>query len=177
MVLCNCSCGNQIIASIYHIKRGATRSCRCLANEMTIKRQTKHGFAPLAGKRRSAYHIWRGMKNRCYNPKFKFYSYYGGRGITICARWRNSFVNFLKDMGEPRPGMSIERKDNNGNYCPSNCVWIPRRDQAKNMRSNWKIMISGEIVCASEAGRILKKSKNHIKKLLSGKDKSEVIHL
>jgi hypothetical protein len=64
------------------------------------------------------YRTWQGIKNRCYNPKVKAYQYYGGRGITVCERWLHSFENFLADMGEPPPGLSIDRIDNDKGYSP-----------------------------------------------------------
>ena len=83
------------------------------------------------------------MKGRCRNPNDKSYKNYGGRGITVCNRW-NDFANFLEDMGERPEGMSLERKDNNGNYEPSNCKWATRSDQQNNRRSNRLFTINGK---------------------------------
>lgn len=88
---------------------------------------------------RDEYHIWCAMKYRCLNPKHKAYHCYGGRGITICDRWLGvgGFANFVADMGRrPTDDHSIERVDVNGNYEPSNCIWIPRKDQMSNYRGN-----------------------------------------
>src|SRR5690348_17067321 len=85
------------------------------------------------------YRAWRRMRNRCGNPKEK---YYAGRGISICARW-NDFGNFLADMGECAEGMTLDRIDTNGNYEPSNCRWATMKQQARNRRSNNRLTFNG----------------------------------
>jgi hypothetical protein len=91
-----------------------------------------HGHS-LNGERTSAYHRWRGMRERCNYPKNKKYKYYGGRGITVCERWAR-FENFLEDMGEPPLGMTLDRKDNDGNYEPGNCRWATKGEQESNKK-------------------------------------------
>lgn len=92
--------------------------------------------------------VYQGMIGRCYRPKCSHYEMYGGRGIAVCERWRNSVENFLSDM-EPsyRIGLTIERKDNDGDYSPDNCEWIPLKDQFRNRRSNLVFTYKGESKC------------------------------
>jgi len=98
--------------------------------------------------------IWTGMLNRCQNPNGPAYEYYGGRGIKVCERWHD-FENFLGDMGEAPPGLSIDRKDNNGNYCKENCRWATKLEQAGNMRSNRLVTYKGETRTIREWSRHL----------------------
>lgn len=92
-----------------------------------------HGHA-LAERNSGTYRSWIGMKVRCYNPRWVGFHHYGGRGITVCDRWRNSFENFLEDMGERPEGKTVDRIDVDGNYEPSNCRWATQSEQLRNRR-------------------------------------------
>jgi hypothetical protein len=91
------------------------------------------------------YGSWSRMKARCNNPKDHKYHTHGGRGITVCERWQNSFENFFADMGpKPARGYSVERVGNDGNYCPENCIWATPKIQGKNTRQNTRVTIDGK---------------------------------
>ena len=126
--LCECDCGRQTIVSVSSLLNGNTRSCGHLNGGNNLV----HGCRR-TGSSTPEYRTWRAMRERCRNPNNKHFKNYGGRGIKVCKRW-DDFRNFLADMG-PRPETySIERIDNDGNYKPSNCKWIPLLDQSKNRR-------------------------------------------
>jgi hypothetical protein len=94
------------------------------------------------GARSRVYNIWLGVVQRCTNPNRDTFSYYGGRGITICDRWKD-FNNFYEDMGDPPEGHTLERKDNNVGYAKDNCVWATKEQQSNNTRRNRYIEVDG----------------------------------
>jgi hypothetical protein len=99
------------------------------------------------------YSPWANMNTRCNNPLATGYENYGGRGITVCARWlgRGGFKNFLEDMGRrPTPSHSVERLDVNGNYEPGNCTWATPRQQSRNSRRNVYIEFKGKRQCLTD---------------------------
>ena len=93
-------------------------------------RYERHGYT--TGGTAKIYRRWYEMIQRCHNPKHPDYSYYGGRGITVCARWRKSLTAFVADMGLPKEGMTLDRTNNNKGYSKYNCRWATRAEQSKN---------------------------------------------
>lgn len=133
-----CDCGKSKIVRYDSILSGDTNSCGCLQGRPVacgIKFPVdSSGDHPLNG-------VWSDMKRRCNNPKRKDYHLYGGRGIKVCDEWNiknyKGFINFLSDMeADYEEGLELERKDTNGNYCKSNCIWVDRKTQTNNLRTN-----------------------------------------
>ena len=129
---CACDCGTVKFISIYCLARGTTQSCGCLHADRTSEESITHGLS-----KTRIYRIWSSMIVRCENPKAINYPRYGGRGIRVCERW-HKFANFLEDMGIPSDDLSIDRIDNDGNYCKENCEWASASQQNKNRRPRKK---------------------------------------
>jgi len=139
-----CECGTEKTVKSFDLTRGFTRSCGCLRTASI----TVHGHGKRA-QRTSTYRTWQGMIQRCTNPKANGFERYGGRGISVCQRWKNSFVNFLSDMGERPHDKTLDRHpDGNGNYEPGNCRWATIEQQNKDKRCKRPIEHDGKSMSA-----------------------------
>lgn len=145
--LCLCDCGMSKNILGRHLKSGATQSCGCLQKQRVAERLTKHGKSP-GHHSFKIYRVWTSMLQRCTNPNNGGYNDYGGRGISVCYRWL-MFENFFSDMGEVPSGCQLDRTDNNGDYCPENCGWSTRRQQARNRRTTRLLTYGGRTQCLS----------------------------
>lgn len=137
--VCICDCGNEKIIIGKNLVKGNTKSCGCLARELKIKKFKTHGMS-----RTPTHRTWESMKHRCYNENYYLFKHYGGRGIKVCDRWKNSFENFLEDMGSRPKNKTIDRIDVNGNYEPGNCRWATPKEQGRNTRFNKRYVFNGK---------------------------------
>lgn len=152
---CKCDCGNFINVLAYNLTKKQTRSCGCYNKEKAKERMTKHGLS-----RHPLFSIWKAIKRRCYDTKSTSYKNYGGRGITVCDEWKNSYINFYnwamsngyknEKLKSGKNKWTIDRINNNGNYEPSNCRWTTDLVQSQNTRIVRKFNVFGEILTIEE---------------------------
>lgn len=139
VVTAQCDCGEMWHGGITQLRSGNTKSCGCLNLDVLQKRSTTHGMS-----RTVEYKTWKAIKHRCYNAADEDFHLYQGKGITVCDRWLESFENFYADMGDrPSSKHSIERKDSDKGYEPSNCYWATATEQARNTSRNVLIEYQG----------------------------------
>lgn len=167
--VCKCTCGTEKKISGVHLRSGDTRSCGCFNRDQ----KTSHGAS-----RTRLYQIWINMRRRCTDEREKDYPRYGGRGITICKEWMESFEHF-RDWAISNgynDDLTLERNDNNGPYGPNNCRWATYEEQANNRRNNVWIACRGENHTLAEWERILKLRRSTLSELRSdGNDVREFI--
>lgn len=150
--MCQCNCGNICTVLGDNLKYGRTLSCGCYKKEHLSSLKSTHGQTDSR-----LYGVWQSMKARCYNAHSTHYDRYGGRGISLCDEWKNSFQTFSDwaTQNGYRDGLSIERIDNDGDYTPDNCRWATMKEQANNRESNVRIAYRGEEHTATEWAAIV----------------------
>lgn len=132
-----CDCGIEREFDYYKILSGWTKSCGCFKQIVWQKKVTTHG---LHGANKRLYGVWNTMKQRCFNKNKDHYDRYGGRGITICNEWRDSFKAFYEWCMENgyEKGLTLDRENNDGNYCPENCRWVTHLVNIRNRSKSTK---------------------------------------
>lgn len=140
MWLCRCDCGTEKAVRAYGLRSGKTRSCGCYNREKIVQSTKTHGLS-----HQPIHTAWRNMNRRTSEPTYPGYHLYGGRGISVCAEWRESFEAFVRDMGPSHSdGLTLDRIDVNGNYEPTNCRWATPLEQGRNKRNNRLLTFRGE---------------------------------
>ena len=138
---CLCDCGKTKLIAAATLKNGESGSCGCGREKHRMTGSREHD-------------AWRNMRRRCLTKTHPEFPNYGGRGILICARW-NDFASFYADMGPAPAGLSLERIDVNGHYCPENCKWGTTAEQTRNKRVNHSITANGKTMCLADWAREL----------------------
>lgn len=151
MFLCKCSCGKEVVRQIDNLLSKAVSSCGCYKSEMLSKRNFSHGFCET-----DLYRVWSCMKARCNNPTDRKYKNYGARGIKVCDKWEEDFLNFYNDMIPTyKKGLSLDRKNNDGDYEKDNCRWATAIEQARNKTTNRIFKIFDISMCKSQIIEVL----------------------
>jgi hypothetical protein len=161
--LCLCDCGKIKSIRALLLVTNKTVSCGCYRKKVCKKMFSNHGMS-----NSSEYSVWQAMKRRCYDKNNKYYDRYGGRGVTVCDRWVNSFENFYSDMGKRPKNYSIDRIDVNGNYSPENCKWSDSIEQANNKSTNSKYLYGEENLTISQWARKAQISPMALRQRLNG---------
>lgn len=151
---CRCACGKELVVLKSNLTCGKTLSCGCYNREQnSLNHQLGKDLD-----RTCLYNKWINMKRRCYNPTTDGYKDYGGRGITVCDDWINDFDNFFQWSMKNgyKKGLTIDRIDVNGNYCPKNCRFVTQKQQANNKTNNRYITCDNKTLTLSQWANILK---------------------
>ena len=142
---CICDCGKSKIVRASDLYNNKTKSCGCLRKEVVTIKNSIHKHIKHGNIKTSLYYIWQGIKQRCLNENCNSFKYYGGRKIVVCEEWINNFTNFQDWALQNgyKAGLTIDRIDNNGNYEPNNCQWIPLADNCIKHRKTVFITVNG----------------------------------
>lgn len=168
---CMCDCGNTKTTSRGELRSGSCMSCGCLRKDMLSEMRFKHGES-----KSKEYCTWSHVRQKCSNPNNPKFYRYGARGIKVCERWdtaEGGYKNFLADMGKaPSPEYTIERVDNDGNYCPENCIWATRNVQAMNTHRSLKFEWKGKLMTLPQIAHAEGKRPKHVYQLVKKYKKS-----
>ncbi len=157
---CQCDCGTVRIVSKSNLKCGESKSCGCYRDDTAAMRNKTHDKSGTI-----EYSTWQGIKTRCLNENSKDYKRYGGRGITICEEWENSFETFYSDMGNKPNGMQIDRINNDGNYESKNCRWVTPKENSCNRSVSMTWFVNGlSFASANNAGEYFNVSDTEIRR-------------
>lgn len=142
-----CECGTEKIRLIKKVNSLKYTSCGCEFKTALSEMRKTHGMSG-----HPAFHVWDSMVDRCTLPTHQAWHNYGARGVTVCQRWVESFENFWEDMGNDyQYGLSLDRKNVNGNYEKDNCRWITMKEQSRNKRNNILIQTEWGLITVAEA--------------------------
>ena len=173
--VCRCDCGNEVEVPRKRLIEGSTKSCGCYRREFSREQHTTHGQSRDGNAHTRLFRIWTGMKDRCNNPKSKYYDKYGGRGITICREWElySAFHRWASEHGYTDQ-LTIDRIDNDKGYSPDNCRWATYSEQENNRRNNVKYEVNGTVYTLAQLARKenttrAKAHKKHKEELINGK--------
>lgn len=148
---CRCDCGNEKVVDSYNLRKGLVKSCGCCAKGFPS--HITHGL-----KNTKTYHTWTKIKGRCFDVNNNRYEYYGRRGITVCAAWKDDFQAFYDYVSKldhfNEQGYSLDRIDNNGNYEPNNLRWADQKAQCRNRRNNVIVEYNGEQMTLPQAAAL-----------------------
>lgn len=152
-----CSCGKRKVFDFWSVAKGSTASCGCLTVEALKQNKHNEGRVPKHGMTHTkAYKCWGAMIQRCTNPRNAHFGNYGGRGITVCSEWVQSFIEFFRHIGEPPSAdMTIDRIDNDRGYCPGNVRWVTRKQNQRNRRVTAFVQYDGKQMSVAEFAETL----------------------